>query len=163
MISQGSTLFCKIYNETHFSQDLPGFICNHSKSTRHRLVISTNVIRKHYISLEAHTNTMALLASWVVILCMLVIHHVPTRAQQLTTKELEQIDDVFNAYRVCKNIPAISIALARGGDIVLTKAYGTANIEKGTNATAKTPFCIASITKMFTATLLAKLMESHGR
>ena len=105
---------------------------------------------------------MALLASWFVLFCLIAVH-VPTKAQQLTTKELEQIDDVFNAYRVCKNIPAISIALARGGDIVLTKAYGTANIEKGTNATAKTPFCIASITKQFTATLLAKLMESNGK
>ena len=105
---------------------------------------------------------MALSASWLVLFCLLAVH-VPSKAQQLTPKELQRIDDVFDSYRRCKDIPAISVALARGGDIVLTKAYGTANLEKGTQATAKTRFCIGSVTKMFVATLLAKQMESHGR
>ncbi len=48
--------------------------------------------------------------------------------------------------------------MAHHGRIVWEEGFGFANREKGVKATARTPFCLASITKPFTATLLMTLV-----
>ncbi|HWR03455.1 MAG TPA: serine hydrolase domain-containing protein [Humidesulfovibrio sp.] len=57
-------------------------------------------------------------------------------------------------------IPGLSIAvLQKGGDEPVTAAFGTACVENGTPMTPETRFKIASVTKVFTAALVHRLIE----
>jgi D-alanyl-D-alanine carboxypeptidase len=55
--------------------------------------------------------------------------------------------------------PAVSVAVARGGRIVLAKGYGLANVELNVPATPDTVYRIGSITKQFTAAAVMQLVE----
>ena len=59
-------------------------------------------------------------------------------------------------------VPSVSIAIARGQDIVLEKTYGRADIENNVPAGNDTIYRIASITKQFTAAAILRLVE-QGR
>lgn len=58
-------------------------------------------------------------------------------------------------------VPGLSVAVVRGGETVYARGFGHANVEAGVEATADTPFYIASATKPFTA-LLAVLLDREG-
>ena len=57
---------------------------------------------------------------------------------------------------------AVAVAVVHEGSLVWEEGFGFADGEKLTKATAHTPFCLASITKPFTATLLMTLV-AEGR
>jgi CubicO group peptidase (beta-lactamase class C family) len=57
-------------------------------------------------------------------------------------------------------VPGVQAALAVGGDIVLSAAYGTADLETGTPMSTGHLFRIASHSKMFTAVAVLSLQES---
>ena len=59
-------------------------------------------------------------------------------------------------------VPSVSIAIARGPNIVLEKTYGRADIENNVPAGNDTIYRIASITKQFTAAAILRLVE-QGR
>ena len=59
-------------------------------------------------------------------------------------------------------VPGLSIAIARGPDIVLEKSYGRADIENDVPASNQTIYRIASVTKQFTAAAILGLVE-QGR
>jgi D-alanyl-D-alanine carboxypeptidase len=59
-------------------------------------------------------------------------------------------------------VPSVSIAIARGQNIVLEKTYGRADIENNVPAGNDSIYRIASITKQFTAAAVLKLIE-QGR
>ena len=52
-----------------------------------------------------------------------------------------------------------SVLVADGGQVVLKKGYGLANMEWNIPNTADTKFRLGSITKQFTATLIMQLVE----
>jgi CubicO group peptidase (beta-lactamase class C family) len=56
-------------------------------------------------------------------------------------------------------VPATTIAVVQNGETVLLKAYGQRDVEAGLPATPETNFTICSITKTFTATGLAMLVD----
>ncbi|KPJ61563.1 MAG: hypothetical protein AMJ46_00150 [Latescibacteria bacterium DG_63] len=58
-------------------------------------------------------------------------------------------------------LASVSVAIVLDGDIVFSQAFGFADIEEQKPATPKTIYPIGSITKVFTATVLAQLCE-HG-
>jgi CubicO group peptidase (beta-lactamase class C family) len=58
--------------------------------------------------------------------------------------------------------PSIAVAVARGGRVVWSDAFGIANKTQGTPTNAATPYAVASLTKTFTATALMVLNE-RGR
>lgn len=58
------------------------------------------------------------------------------------------------------SVAALSIGVKRGGDLLLTKGYGLADIENGVSATAETVYRIGSITKQFTAAAVMQLVEA---
>src|SRR4051812_9173157 len=58
-----------------------------------------------------------------------------------------------------KSVPAIGVAVVKDGKIVLTKGYGTADVEGGIMASTNTAFQIASVTKQFTAVGVMMLVE----
>ncbi|MBR0849820.1 serine hydrolase [Bradyrhizobium diazoefficiens] len=59
-------------------------------------------------------------------------------------------------------VPGVAIAVVRNGETALLKAYGQRDAEAGLPATTETQFLICSITKTFTATGLAMLVD-EGR
>lgn len=59
-------------------------------------------------------------------------------------------------------VPAVAVAVVRNGETALLKAYGQRDAEAGLPATPQTQFTICSITKTFTATGLAMLVD-EGR
>lgn len=58
------------------------------------------------------------------------------------------------------HIPGLSLAVVRQGKPVLLQGYGWANLEWQIPATPTTVYEIASITKLFTATAIMRLVES---
>jgi CubicO group peptidase (beta-lactamase class C family) len=55
--------------------------------------------------------------------------------------------------------PSLSIAVVRDQQIVFSRAFGAADVENGIPATTRTIYRIASMTKLFSATLLMQLAE----
>ena len=51
-----------------------------------------------------------------------------------------------------KEIPSIVIAVAKNGKIIYEKAFGYSDIENSIKATINTPYQLASVSKVFTAT-----------
>ncbi|WP_315830891.1 serine hydrolase [Bradyrhizobium prioriisuperbiae] len=59
-------------------------------------------------------------------------------------------------------VPGIALAVVQNGETTLLKAYGQRDVEAGLPMTTQTQFLICSITKTFTATALALLVD-EGR
>jgi CubicO group peptidase (beta-lactamase class C family) len=59
-------------------------------------------------------------------------------------------------------VPAVALAVVQNGETALIKAWGQRNVEAGLPATTQTQFLICSISKTFTATALALLVD-EGR
>jgi CubicO group peptidase (beta-lactamase class C family) len=78
---------------------------------------------------------------------------------QTITFEAE-VDDLVKAGMSARGIPAVSLAVVHLGAVVLSKGYGVKDVIKKTPADANTVFGLASCTKAFTTTVLAKLLRS---
>jgi CubicO group peptidase (beta-lactamase class C family) len=59
-----------------------------------------------------------------------------------------------------QHIPALQVAVLLHGRVVLSEAYGTANIEQGIAASRQTLFPINSATKSFTGVAILQLVEA---
>ena len=79
----------------------------------------------------------------------------------LTDEEVREAVDGFRGdlveLRRRLRIPGISVAVARGGELVWADGLGWADREEKREATAETPYRIASITKTMTAAVVAGL------
>src|SRR6516164_1525146 len=58
-------------------------------------------------------------------------------------------------------VPGLAVAVVQNGEVALLSAYGLRDVEAGLKATTDTQFTICSITKSFTATGLALLMDER--
>ena len=59
------------------------------------------------------------------------------------------------------NVPAVSIAIVKDGEVLLTKGYGFADVEGKRKADATTLFAIGSSTKAFTAAAVLQLVDEQ--
>lgn len=57
------------------------------------------------------------------------------------------------------HVPGLSLAVAKNGQVIYSRAYGLANVELSVPATPDTVFQIQSITKTFTAAAVMMLVE----
>ncbi|XP_067661440.1 uncharacterized protein [Haliotis asinina] len=74
------------------------------------------------------------------------------------TKVVMFVEEVMR----CRQIPGLTVAVVKG-DATWTRGFGQADIEEGVNVTKDTLFGIGSVTKAFTTTLLAMMIdESNG-
>ncbi|MFY9737944.1 MAG: serine hydrolase domain-containing protein [Candidatus Cybelea sp.] len=73
---------------------------------------------------------------------------------------LARVDSSVQAIVASAHVPSISIAIARDGTLVYSRAYGYANLARHTPATEQTHYEIGSITKQFTATAILQLKEA---
>src|SRR5262245_19191000 len=58
-------------------------------------------------------------------------------------------------------IPGLAVAVVQNGEVALVRAYGLRDVEAGLKVTTDTQFLIGSITKSFTATGLALLVDER--
>jgi CubicO group peptidase (beta-lactamase class C family) len=58
-------------------------------------------------------------------------------------------------------IPGLAVAVVQNGEVTLVRAYGLRDVEAGLEVTTDTQFLIGSITKSFTSTGLALLVEER--
>lgn len=71
----------------------------------------------------------------------------------------DAIDQFVAAQMESQHIPGLSLAVVRGGAVVLARGYGLANLELNVRVTPESVFQIGSITKQFTATAVMMLAE----
>ena len=72
--------------------------------------------------------------------------------------ELERlIPEVMEEWKV----PGLAVAVVQNGEVALFRAYGLRDVEAGLKVTTDTQFPIASVTKSFTATGLALLVDER--
>src|SRR4051812_25647505 len=74
--------------------------------------------------------------------------------------ETDPIDDAIRRKMGEQHVAGASVAVLRGGKVVLTKGYGLANVDHLTPAAPETRYQIASATKPFTAAVVLMLAES---
>jgi CubicO group peptidase (beta-lactamase class C family) len=58
-------------------------------------------------------------------------------------------------------VPGLAVAVVQNGEVALVRAYGLRDVEAGLPATTDTQFLIGSVTKSFTATGLALLVDER--
>ena len=73
---------------------------------------------------------------------------------------VSKIDALAEAALAEGSVAALSIGVQRGGDVLLVKGYGLADIENDVPATSETVYRIGSITKQFTAASVMQLVEA---
>ncbi|HSJ62563.1 MAG TPA: serine hydrolase domain-containing protein [Gemmatimonadaceae bacterium] len=80
----------------------------------------------------------------------------PPTAEALAAR----IDSVVTTDILPRGFPSVSIAVTRGGQTLLEKAWGVANIGTGQHAEPATLYRIGSVSKQFTAALVLKLVDA---
>jgi D-alanyl-D-alanine carboxypeptidase len=83
-----------------------------------------------------------------------------TRGSRVTRDVIARAaDSLADAAIRTGNVAALSIAVVRGGDTIVMKGYGMANLENDVPATAETVYRIGSVTKQFTSVAIMRLVE----
>ena len=109
-----------------------------------------------------HGTTKLLAMAWSV--CTLSCGPDASEANQVPSASLDAaqfvsiVDSLVAAEALDRAVPGVAVAIVADGQVVLSKGYGTADIETGVAVSASTPFNIASITKPFTAALVLHLV-----
>ena len=75
---------------------------------------------------------------------------------------IARIDSVVKADLLSRGVPSVSVAVVRGGETLVQKAWGRADVAGGRAAGASTLYALGSNSKQFTAALVLKLVE-RGR
>ena len=88
--------------------------------------------------------------------CLLIALAVVTLARQRTTPE-DRLDLIFEPWSA-RGAPGCAVSVMRGGDILLAKGYGAANLEYDVPITPTSVFHVASVSKQFTAMAVALLV-----
>lgn len=77
----------------------------------------------------------------------------------VVAEPLGQLDDYVNAAAKEWQVPGAAVAVVKDGEVVHVRGYGVTKVGGNHAVNAKTVFPLASITKNFTATALAVLVE----
>jgi CubicO group peptidase (beta-lactamase class C family) len=86
----------------------------------------------------------------------------PPNARCLGTPFRTDVRHAIAGYATIANVPGVSFGVVDRHALALADGVGFANRRRGTRATAETPYLVASVTKLFTATLALQL-ERDGR
>src|SRR2546428_9604287 len=76
-------------------------------------------------------------------------------------QDVTRLDQIVQPYVQNKTFMG-SVLVARGGEVILSKGYGSANLEWDVPNTPSTKFRLGSITKQFTAASIL-LLEERGK
>lgn len=73
-----------------------------------------------------------------------------------------QIDELVSQYRSANNLPGISVAVIKDGNMIYRRGFGQADMQAGKVAHGETVYLSASISKVIGGTIAVKLQE-EGR
>jgi len=73
--------------------------------------------------------------------------------------QTDEVDDYVRAQMQKRNIPGLSLAVVKNGEIIKAKGYGLANVELNVPASPQTVYQSGSVGKQFTATAVMMLVE----
>jgi CubicO group peptidase (beta-lactamase class C family) len=91
---------------------------------------------------------------------VLVLTSTLANAQNMFSPELQAMVDAFVAEHMEQGkLPGVSLVIVQDGQVVYTKGYGFANIEKQIPMTERTPVAVASQAKGMTALAVMQLVE----
>jgi len=79
--------------------------------------------------------------------------------QKTLDRKLNELEAYYEQALADWNVPGMSVAIVKDGEIVFSKGYGTLNVNTGEKVDGNSLFAIASNTKAFTATALAMLVD----
>ena len=86
--------------------------------------------------------------------------NIPERHPVLSQDQiLANIEQTIEQVRADWKIPGLGVALYKDGEILLCKGYGVKNYDTGAPVDAHTVFQIGSVSKSFTAAILAQLAD----
>jgi CubicO group peptidase (beta-lactamase class C family) len=80
-------------------------------------------------------------------------------AQSAPAMRLARIDSIVRSTQRAIGAPGVSVAVARNGRVVYSRAFGLADVENTVAATAATEYRIASVSKPITATAVLRLVQ----
>ena len=103
---------------------------------------------------------MYLFTTYVPLLVMLI--SVRQAVCSFTEQDSAQISQFIKHVSTCRDIPGVSLSVVSNNRPVLERGFGLADVEGNVKATSNTLFCVASLTKAFTATLMGKLLDRNG-
>src|SRR4051812_28284633 len=69
------------------------------------------------------------------------------------------VDSVVKTDVLAQGMPSASVVITRGGQTLLERAWGVADVATGSRAEPSTAYQIASVSKQFTAALVLKLAD----
>lgn len=96
---------------------------------------------------------------FIVALSALAVVALPAAAQSRAGGFARQVDSLAHAFLAKAPAASVSVAVVRGPDTLLMRAYGMADVAAKRVATANTIYEIASLTKQFTAAAIMRLVE----
>ena len=79
---------------------------------------------------------------------------------QISSAKQQAIDHLLRSYLQDHHLPALSVAVVSGGDLIFTNGYGLADVENNVPATAETIYRIASVSKPVTAIAAMELVQA---
>lgn len=126
--------------------ELIGKKCNNLKTMKFQVTHKNNSPMK--------TKT----CNWILGLAMFFVLPVNSIGQ-IKKNTLEQLDHYYEDARIAWDVPGLAVGIVYNDTLVLCKGYGTREIGKPEKVDEHTVFAIASITKTFTASAIAKLHE----
>lgn len=104
---------------------------------------------------------LASMTRWLAALAALALASTPAAAQQLSPEELAAIDSAVSETLRETGVPSASIAVVRGGELVLSRAWGKPS-ETIAEPDPELPYQIGSNSKQFLAALLL-MLENEGK
>ena len=86
--------------------------------------------------------------------------NIPARTPVLSQEEIiANIERTIEQVRADWKIPGMGVSLYKDGKVILSKGYGVKNLETGAPVDEHTLFQIGSVSKSFTAAVLAQLVD----
>ncbi len=94
------------------------------------------------------------------IIAVLILSVAGINAQPMNNSEtVKRIDKVFGAVYNNPNEPGAAVLIMQGNDTLYSRCFGVADMETKAPVTFETNFCIASVSKQFSAVALLQLAE----
>lgn len=98
--------------------------------------------------------------SRLLIIAALMVLSTAVQARNMSNREMTQrIDQVFNAVYNNPNEPGAAVLIMQGCDTLYSRCFGVADMVTKAPVTFATNFCIASVSKQFSAVALLQLAE----
>lgn len=93
-------------------------------------------------------------------LLLLLLRTYKTYCQQFEDK-LDELSEYIENARQDWNIPGMAVVIVKNDSIIFNKGFGLTSVDNGNAIDGNTIFAIASLTKTFTASAVATLVDSH--